>query len=366
MPVERRSNLLFPLTIVFGVSFIIFIYTAGYSWSVGGEAITQSVPWLYSSVAISGASIFALSILYYSGKLQRITPLQRILLAFFNLGTYFCFVALAVWGLVFPILRPITDPNFQLYLLNQRGLAMGLYTGLVLCSIVIVFRIALQLLIARSNTIMIISTSSNPQFGNTIPLRGSAAAAEDGSLENKISSIHLEIAKLREEIALLNAPNPALRLSSLVGAVNTPENNRRSTIGPLGEIETLPPTITETFAQNLPTSDSAPEETEMEEMTNDNGIQLEASFSPELSPSSVGGPQIPDSARDNPWASVLSKRQPAAPPKPIQKPKTTKKPKKRAQKEKPVSESGSPTEVTKVESVPPSSIPDDKNENSIP
>jgi hypothetical protein len=166
--------------------------------------------------------------------------------------------------------------------------------------------------------------------------------------------------------ALLNAPNPALRLSSLVGAVSTPDNNRRSTIGPRGEIETLPPSLTETFAQNLPTIDSVPEETEIEEMSNNNAYQPEASFSSEFSPSSVGGPQIPDSARDNPWASVLSKRQPTAPQKPIQKPKTTKKPKKRGQKEKPSSAPVSPTEVTKVEPLSSSSISEAKNENSIP
>jgi len=325
------------------------------------------VPWLYSSMAISGASIFALSILFYSGKLSRITPLQRILLAFFDLGTYFCFVALAVWGLIFPILRPITDPNFQLYLLNQRGLAMGLYTGLVLCSIVIVFRIALQLLIARSNTIMIISSSSSSQFGNTIPLNGPATVKEDGSLENKITSIHSEIAKLREEIAQVNAPNPALRLSSLVGAVNAPVNDRLSTVGPVGEMETLPSTLRETLAQNLPSADSVQEGSGMGEMTNDYSFQPETSFSSEFSTPGVGGPQIPDSARDNPWASVLSKRQPTAPPKPIQKIKTTKKSKKRVQKEKPSSDSAStPVEVTKIEPIPPSPIPDEKHDSSLP
>ena len=91
--------------------------------------MTQSVPWLYSSVAISGASLFALSNLYISRKLPKITSLQRFLLSFFDLGAYFCLVALVVWGLLFPILRPITDPNFQLYLLGQKSLAMEFVHG---------------------------------------------------------------------------------------------------------------------------------------------------------------------------------------------------------------------------------------------
>ena len=335
------------------------MYTGAYAWFVGGEAISQSVPWLYSSIAISGASLFALSYLYSSRKLERVTAFQRILLAFFDLGTYFCIVVLVVWGLVFPILRPITDPNFQLYLLDQKSLAMGLYTGLVLCSVVIVFRIALQLLMVRSNTITIIAPSK-PQFGNSIPARG--PATEDSSLESNLSSIRLEIGKLREEIASLSTPNTALRLTNLVGAVEVPANNRESAVSPVSEMQTLPSSLTETFVQDLPASDSVPQETGMEEMANDEVFQPE-----ESSPTpSVGGPQIPDSARDNPWASVLSKRQPTAQSKPPPKRKTNKRAKRGTQKEKPSPDSPSiPTEAVKQQPESTAPIPDVKPDDVV-
>jgi hypothetical protein len=354
---KRWSVLNFPLTILFGVSIIIFLYTAGYSWYVGGSAIIQSVPWLYSSIIISGASIFVLSNLYYSRKLERISSLQRLLLAFFDLAAFFSIVALAVWGLVFPILRPITNPNFQLYLLGQKSLAMGLYTGLVLCSVVIVYRIALQLLIARSNSIMIISSSA-PPIENTISVRDSPT---DGSLEDKISSIHMEITRLREEIASLSAPSPALRLTNLFGASEMHVNNRESPAGLMDEMETLPPALTSTFAQNLPGGSSFQEKSGMEEIANDEIIESETSISE--SPN-IGGPQIPDSARDNPWASVLSRRQPTVQSKPIQKRRSNRKPRKRVQKEKPSSSFSTDIEDP-VNAEPRSSpIPNDKQDNS--
>jgi len=358
---KRWNNLIFPLSIVFGVAVIIFLYTAGYSWYVGGGAIIQSVAWLYSSIAISGGSLFVLANLYYSRKLERITSLQRLLLAFFDLGTYFSIVALAVWGLLFPILRPITDPNFQLYLLGQKSLAMGLYTGLVLCSVVIVFRIALQLLIARSNTVMI--TPSKPQIGNTIFVRESST--DGGSLDEKISSIHVELTRLREEIASLSAPSTALRLTNLMGATTSPANNLESPDNSVDEMETLPATLTETFVQNIPTRDSVPEESEMGEVANDAIIQTGAAVSSEFPSPSIDGPQIPDSARDNPWASVLSRRQPIVQSKPVQKRKANRKPKKRVQKEKLVEDSPSiPVRVAKPEPGSPFPVSDDAHDSS--
>jgi len=233
---------------------------------------------------------------------------------------------------------------------------MGLYTGLVLCSVVIVFRIALQLLIARSNTVMIIP--SKAQIGNTISVRESSA--DGGSLDEKISSIHNELTRLREEIASLSAPSTALRLTNLMGAASSPANNRESAGALVDEMETLPATLTETFVQNPPTRDSVFEESEMEEVANDEVIQSEASVSPEFPIPSIDGPQIPDSARDNPWASVLSRRQPTVQSKPVQKRKTNRKPKKRVQK-KPGEESPPIPEVVKPEPASSSAESDGKH-----
>ena len=209
---------------------------------------------------------------------------------------------------------------------------MGLYTGLVLCSVVIVFRIALQLLIARSNTVMIIP--SKLQIGNTISVRESST--DGGSLDEKISSIHMELTRLREEIASLSSPSTALRLTNLMGAA---------------EFAREQPRISDRFgrrdgnlagdpdrnlcAKSFRIRDSVLEESEMEEVASDEVIQSEASVSPEFPIPSIDGPQIPDSARDNPWASVLSRRQPIVQSKPVQKRKTNRKPKKRVRKEKP-------------------------------
>jgi hypothetical protein len=233
---------------------------------------------------------------------------------------------------------------------------MGLYTGLVLCSVVIVFRIALQLLIARSNTVIIIP--SKAQIGNTISVRESST--DISSLDEKISSIHMELTRLREEIASLSGPSTALRLSNLMGAASSPANNRESPAALVDEMETLPATLTETFVQNIPTRDAVPEEGEMEEVANDEIMQTEETVPPEFPILSIDGPQIPDSARDNPWASVLSRRQPIVLSKPVQKRKTSRKTKKRVQKEKPGEDSPSiPLRVAKLKPGSPSPVSDD-------
>ena len=207
---------------------------------------------------------------------------------------------------------------------------------------------------------MIVSPSK-PQFGNTIPVRDSST--DGGSLESKISSIHMEITRLREEIASLSAPGTALRLTNLMGAVESPANNRESPVSLVDEMETLPSSLAETFVQNLPTRDSVSQETGMEEMTNGEVIQSEANFSPEYF-ASAGGPQIPDSARDNPWASVLSRRQPTAQSKPIQKRRAIKKSKKRVQKEKPGEDSPPiPVGVVKLEPGSSSPVSDDARDS---
>ena len=255
-------------------------------------------------MAISGASLFALSSLYYARRLNGTAVLQRTLLSIFDLGTYFCIVVLVVGGLIFPILRPITDPGFQLYLLGQKSLAMGLYTGLVLCSIVVVFRVALQFLFARSNGVIIATHA--PLVGNSIPL--GPAPSDDSSLERNLSSIRLELSRLREEIALLSAPNTALRLSNLVGAEVSP-SNREPKVGAINRMETMPSNLTKSYAQNLPALVSTPKATSSEGSPYERDLPEESASSETFTPT-LGGPPIPDAALDNPWASVLSRRLP--------------------------------------------------------
>ncbi len=179
--------LIVPLAIIFGISFVIFLYVAGYSWYLGGPATAQGAPWLYSSGIICGSCLFVLSNIYYSRRHKGISPSQRLMLGFFDLSTFFSVSVLILWGLVLPILRPISSPDFQLYLFDQKSLAMGLYTGLILCSLVVVFRVALQFLITRSaSAVMVIPAPPKPIFINRTEVK------EKTTIEDSLSSIRSE------------------------------------------------------------------------------------------------------------------------------------------------------------------------------
>jgi hypothetical protein len=284
----------------------------GYSWYLGGPAVEQSAPWIYSSAIFSGGSLFVLSYLYYSRKHSTYSLPQRYLLSVFDLATYFCALVLGLWGLIFPILHPISNPDFELYLFGQKSLAIGLYTGLVLCSLVVGFRIALQFLLSRSSkTVMIITA---PQ----VPVVQQVDAKERESLEDSLSSIRSEIAMLREQIASLSYSMVWKSRATAAPTVEPQENNSE---WPIGESEP----ISFPFAQ-VPVS-SAPPVRELQvvpgNLSANSGVPRPAAIPQEYEPT-TGEINLPDSARDNPWASVLSLRQvksiPAAPPDPAPEP----------------------------------------------
>lgn len=281
---------------MFGIALVVLVYMAGYSWYLGGPAINQSIPWLYSSAIISGASLFVLSFVYHSGKHRRLSSPQRLLLALFDLATYFCGVTLILWGLILPILRPITSPTFQLYLLDQQSLSISIYTGLILCSLVVIFRVALQFMLLRNNSYLV------PAIIPALPAPESVQTKGDDrkSIEDSLSLIRSELAMLREQVSSLGRIAPA-GVSMHQFSHSTDDNQGWSSIG---EVEPIPFAISE--ASRLPTAQAEPVRT-----TTD--IPITTAFAdpapPLLEYEPTNDVRLPDSAKDNPWASVLSRRE---------------------------------------------------------
>jgi hypothetical protein len=294
--------LILPLAIIFGISVVIFFYIASYSWFVSAPS-NQSAPWLYSSAVASGTSLFLLSNIVYSRR-KSLSISQRILLSFFDLGSFFCASVVVLWGLIFPILRPIGTPDFPLYLLGQKSLVIGLYTGLILCTIVVVFRVSLQFLLVRSLSSGVIVPVAQPVLAQQ------SDNSDKKSLEDSLSSIHTELIMLREEMS-------SLRLSKVWsprgGAVRVESSGDPS--GWAGDVKPISFPVSQ-----LPVS---PISTPIHPITLGNlvsnaGSQVPVAIPPE-NERATGSFQLPDSAIGNPWMSVLSGRQTRAMPvKPIE------------------------------------------------
>lgn len=289
---------------------------ACYSWYLGGLAINQSEPWLYSSVIVSGAGLFTLSVLINSRRHKEISSSQRALLAFFDTGTYFCVLVLVLWGLVFPILRPIPSPDFQLFLLGQNSLELSLYTGLTLCALVVIFRVALQLLIGRNpRTVMIIAAPPPPPVpqivANAIPianLKEAENTIEMKNLENNLSLIRSEIAMLREQISWLSSGSSFTKSPEFATSDMPDDNPGFKLVGEEEAISNTPQSIAP-IVQAPPRSTAVNEgETGGEALASNEGFQSKQSVAPD-NPPTADDIQLPDAAKDNPWISVLSLRQ---------------------------------------------------------
>lgn len=269
---------------------------ATYSWYLGGPAVEQSVPWLYSSAVISGASLFVLSYVYQSRKSINVLPTsQRMMLALFDVATYYSVITLVLWGSILPLLRPITSPNFQLYLFDQQSLATSLYAGLAICMIVVISRVALQLLVVhppiprRPSPIPVVTVAALPQQAESNKENGKA-------IEDSLSLIRSEIAMLREQISSFSPARIDAVKNSMPMVVDPPPSN--SGWSPVKNPDTFLP-VPVAQVSPLPAPYIAPAVLPQEPVA---AVQQE-------SEPTTGEVQLPDSARDNPWASVLSRRQ---------------------------------------------------------
>jgi len=229
---------------------------------------------------------------------------QRILLSFFDLGTFFCAAVVVLWGLIFPILRPIVTPDFPLYLLGQKSLVIGLYTGLILCTIVVVFRVALQFLLVLPPSSGVMLPAPQPVLAQQVD------NSDKKSLEDSLSSIRSELAMLRQEMS-------SFRLSKVWsprgGAVRVESSADSS--GWAGDVEPISLPVS-----RLPVSPTLTpmHQTAVGNLMSNAGSQVPAVVPPE-NERATGSFELPDSAKDNPWASVLSGRQARAmPAKPIE------------------------------------------------
>lgn len=278
-----------------------------YSWYLGEPATQQSAPWIYSSAIVSGGCLFILANIYYKRRYSGFAFLQKLLLSIFDLTTFYCVVALILWGLVLPIIRPISTPDFQLYLFGQDNLVIGLYTGLIFCLLIVSFRVVLQFLLRRlPNRVMIIAppkVTLTGQVSNAAPKEGE----DKKKIEDSLSLIRSEIAMLRAEISSLNLNRTWVSRSSIVEPTIQPPENNFGWAGGDGESITFP------FNQ-IPATTAPPPSIQVqprgtENLMKDAGLQVPESFSaPEYEPT-TSDILLPDSAKDNPWASVLSRRQ---------------------------------------------------------
>jgi hypothetical protein len=197
--IRKELNLL--LVGIFVSTFAAFLYFLSSSWVTGGDVILAGIPMVYYTGGLSALSFFSFRMINYRERYEKTSFVRRLSISIFDLVAYLCVVALVAWGFIFLLLRQIPQ-NFQLHLLNQNSLALNLYVGLIFCTGIIIFRVALQPLISKSKSVMIISP---PQ--NTSPVISTPAADPrimDNRMFEMLASINKEISKIHEQINLLS------------------------------------------------------------------------------------------------------------------------------------------------------------------
>ncbi|MDA4111761.1 MAG: hypothetical protein OK439_04435 [Thaumarchaeota archaeon] len=267
------------------------MYVVASSWVAGGNANSTDATLAYLSGGLSAASFFSFRMLDYRVRYEHISIVQRLSISFFDLVTYFSIIALVVWGIIFPVLRQIPQ-NFQLFLFNQNTLALNLDVGLILCSTIIIARVALQPLIAKSSNIM---TIARPQkvLAKEVPTISDSKSVEIRTFE-MLASIEREIAKLRDQISLLskntgNVIPPVTRTADL----RIESRSNSSGISRVPEIEN----------KGRPTHIAPVKVNVVNLISNSDKVP------PDGSDVTKSDFQLPDSAKDNPWSFVLSQRQ---------------------------------------------------------
>jgi hypothetical protein len=191
-------------------------------------------------------------------------------------------------------LRPIVTPDYPLYLLGQKSLVIGLYTGLILCTIVVVFRVALQFLLVRSPSSSVMVPVSQPALAHQ------SDNGDRKSLEDSLSSIRSELAMLREEMS-------SFRLSKVWsprgGAVRVESSGDHSKWA--GDIEPISFPVSQLPGSPILTPIHP---SKVGNLVSNAGPFVPAGIPPE-NERATGSFQLPDSAKENPWMSVLSGRQ---------------------------------------------------------
>ena len=285
---------------IFVVTLFDFVYELSSGWVGGAGAIAAASPVVYLTGALTTLTFFLYRVLEYQTKLENASFIRRLSISFFDLITYFCVIFLAVWGLIFPLLRPI-PADFHLYLFYQRGLGLNLYVGLIVCASIVIFRAASQPLISRTNSRKTLLPPQEimikaPAPAAPAPLAVATPTADQRPLDTltyeMLASINREIAKMREQINLLTS-NVELGLAQRPLMMNpSPEK----ATAPHGVVRVRAPQNPERPSSSKQQVEVAPPSSNPEKV-------------PTIEPSIENSVyQIPDSARDNPWASILSRR----------------------------------------------------------
>jgi hypothetical protein len=293
------------LIAIFIVTLFDFIYELSSGWVGGQGAIAATNPIVYFTGALTTLCFFLYRVLDYQTKYASAGFIQRLTISFFDLIAYFCIIFLGVWGVIFPLLKPI-PLGFQLYILYQRNLGLNLYVGLIICASIVISRAALQPLIGRLNRT---AAAAPPQIvidtPVSVPVSAPVAAPLaaptagpihfDNTAYEMLNSITREIARMREQINVLST-NAELALAQRSYTMNPAPENRNPGAG---VVKMRTPQVVQ-----RPTSAPAKEIEPSPPSANVEKV------SPSIGETSITDSvyQIPDAARDNPWLSILSRR----------------------------------------------------------
>ncbi|MDA4129147.1 MAG: hypothetical protein OK457_00095 [Thaumarchaeota archaeon] len=286
---------------LFLVSLFDFLYVLTSSWVAGREAAAGGIPLVYFTGAITTVSFFLYRLLDYRAKNENSGNIQGMFFSLFDLIAYFCVIALAAWGLIFPLLKPIPQ-NYQLYLFYQRGLTLNLYVVLIICASIIIFRVALQLLIVRPNVAA--AKNLTPKMVPVVPLLAPTVVnAVDKKTAEMLETITKELSILRAQV---NSLTRNAEYSYATRSAGTIRGSRNAAPAP----SRAPGKAVQVQNPQRP-SPPLPDSGSIVEPPKAN-VEKVPSIEPSVSNSVY---EIPDAARDNPWAEILASRsQPTKPP----------------------------------------------------
>ncbi len=297
-PDSTRRKVKSFLIAIFIVTLFDFIYELSSGWVGGQGAIAATNPIVYFTGALTTVSFFLYRVLDYQTKHPEAGFIRRLSVSFFDLITYFCIIFLGVWGVIFHLLKPIPS-GFQLYIMFQRNLGLNLYVGLIICAGIVISRAALQPLITRSNRR--ITEPVLQQIAIEVPVAAPVAPANtvhfDSTAYEMLNSITREIARMREQINILSS-TAELAISERSYAMNPAPENRAPGAG---VVKVRTPQVPQQRPASRPGKalETPPPSANLEKVSPSFGSE------PSITDSVY---QIPDAARDNPWASILSRR----------------------------------------------------------
>jgi hypothetical protein len=273
-PRNRRGLKLF-LYVLFFALFVIFAY----------NLVTPMIGLGADPAATFASGGFAALILWflrYESYHKHHRVAAALSLGFMDVLAFIGFVGLVIWTFVFPIINPF-PPGFLIDMFYMPSLPIGVYSFVLLWGAFIILRLLIQPFTKPPPERLYGDLEmSLKRMGDTVAslsqrLQTEDKASMDPALMERVSSMVSEVAAMRKELttAKSQSPQPGRGLSSYIpgsGVRSVPDQ-----AGPARAAAAEPVTVV-------------------------------ASQAARPAPSQSSGQALPDSAVDNPWLSVLSKR----------------------------------------------------------